>query len=95
MELGALQQADRACEAFFFQTSDRHEIDLVVDLGRSRWAIEVKLSSMPGPQDMARLNKSADMIGADRRFLISHTRQLVDEGSRVSCNLEQMLEEIV
>lgn len=89
--LGKLHQADRPFEAFFFRTSDQHELDLVLDFGRSRWAIEIKLSSSPSPQDMSRLNQAADMIGADRRFLISQTRQIVDEGRRVSCNLEWIL----
>jgi len=89
--LGALHQADRSFEVFFFRTSDQHEIDLVLDFGKSRWAIEVKLTSSPSPQDMDRLNQAADMIGADRRFLISKTRESVDEGSRVSCNLESIL----
>ena len=92
--LGVLHQADRSFEAFFFRTSDQHELDLVVDLGKSRWAIEIKLSSSPGPQDMDRLNRAADMIGADRRFLISQTEQNVDEGNQVSCNLEWMLEKL-
>lgn len=78
-------------EAFLFRTSDQHEIDLVLDFGKSRWAIEVKLSSSPSPQDMDRLNQAAQMIGADRRFLISKTRESVDEGNRVSCNLASML----
>jgi len=89
--LGVLHQADQSFEAFFFRTSDQHELDLMLDFGRSRWAIEVKLSSSPSPQDMSRLNQAADMIDADRRVLISQTRQTVDEGSRVSCDLEWML----
>jgi uncharacterized protein len=90
--LGALHQADQSFEAFFFRTSDQHELDLVLDFGKSRWAIEIKLSASPSPRDMSRLNQAADMIAADRRFLISQTRQIVDEGSRVSCNLEWILE---
>jgi predicted AAA+ superfamily ATPase len=89
--LGALQQTDRSFEAFFFRTSDQYELDLVLDFGKSRWAIEIKLSSSPSPRDMSRLNQAADMIAADRRFLISQTRQIVNEGSRVSCNLEWIL----
>lgn len=90
--LGALQQADQSFEAYFFRTSDQHELDLVLDFGKSRWAVEIKLSSSPSSRDMSRLNQAADMIAADRRFLISETRQIVDDGSRVSCNLEWILE---
>ena len=63
----------------------------MLDFGKSRLAIEIKLSSSPSPRDMSRLNQAADMIAADRRFLISQTRQIVNEGSRVSCNLEWIL----
>lgn len=90
--LGTLQQADQAFEAYFFRTSDQHELDLVLDFGKSRWAVEIKLSSSPSPRDMSRLNQAADMIAADRRFLISETRHIVDDGNRVSCNLEWILE---
>jgi predicted AAA+ superfamily ATPase len=89
--LGALRQADQSFEAYFFRTSDQHELDLVLDFGQSRWAIEIKLSSSPSPQDMRRLDLAADMVGADRRLLISQTAQVIDEGSRVSCNLEWIL----
>jgi len=86
-----LHHADQSFDAFFFRTSDQHELDLVLDFGNSRWAIEIKLSSSPSPQDMGRLNKVADMIEADRRILISQTREVVDDGNRVSCNLEWIL----
>ena len=89
--LGVLHHADQSFDAFFFRTSDQHELDLVLDFGNSRWAIEIKLSSSPSPQDMGRLNKVADMIEADRRILISQTREVVDDGNRVSCNLEWIL----
>jgi uncharacterized protein len=92
--LGTLHQQDRPFEAFFFRTSDQHELDLVLDFGKSRWAIEVKLTSSPSPQDLRRLNHTADMIGAERRFLISQTREIVDEGRQVSCNLEWFLESL-
>jgi hypothetical protein len=92
--LGTLHQADRSFEAFFFRTSDQHELDLVLDFGTNRWAIEIKLSSSPSPRDMRRLDLAADMVGADRRLLISQTAQVIDEESRVSCNLEWILDTV-
>lgn len=89
--LGVLHQTGQSFEPYFFRTSDQHELDLVLDFGKSRWAIEIKLSTSPTPQDMSRLNHAADLIRADRRFLISQTRQVVDENTRVSCNLEWIL----
>ena len=43
-----------------------HELDLVLDFGNELWAIEVKLTSSPTSEDMARLDKAADMIKASR-----------------------------
>ncbi|OGB91084.1 MAG: hypothetical protein A3G35_20350 [candidate division NC10 bacterium RIFCSPLOWO2_12_FULL_66_18] len=89
--LGAFQQAGRHCEAFFLRTSDQHEIDLVLDFGRSLWAIEVKLTTAPDPEDLARLNKTADLIKADKRILVSQTTASIARAGQVSCNLPWLL----
>jgi predicted AAA+ superfamily ATPase len=85
--LAALSQQDRRADAYFFRTSDQHEIDLVLDAGSRLCAIEIKLTASPGTDDMRRLNKAADLIGAARRVLVSQTRRSVDNGREVSCNL--------
>lgn len=82
-----LAQRDQRVEAFFFRTSDQHEIDLVLDFGDRLWAIEIKLTSAPGPGDMRRLNSAADLLGADRRILISQTRRAVSGKREISCSL--------
>ena len=89
--LGALHQADRRVEPFFFRTSDGREIDLVLDFGRSLWAVEVKLTASPGPSDLDRLNRTADMIKADKRILVSQTPRSHRSGDRASCNLPWLL----
>ena len=89
--LGALHHAGRHCEAFFLRTSDQHEIDLVLDFGKTRWAVEVKLTSAPGPDDLARLNRTADLIQADKRILVSQTRESIAHAHQVSCNLPWLL----
>ena len=38
------------------------------------WAFEIKLTSTPGKEDLDRLNKTADMINADKRVLLSRTK---------------------
>ena len=81
---------DRAKEA----QSDRHKLDLVLDLGKERWAIEVKLTASPGPRDMGRLDKTADMIGASRRFLVSQTSRSTGDDERASCNLLGLIERL-
>jgi len=92
--LGVLAQRGRPFDAFFFRTSDQYEIDLVLEFGRSRWAVEVKLTSSPGPGDLERLNKAADMIGADKRILVSRVKRTAKGRAQVSCNLPWLLEHL-
>jgi len=89
--LGELSSLGRGVGAYYFRTSDRHELDLVLDFGKELWAIEVKLSSSPGPADMSRLDKAADMISASRRFLVSQTSRSSGDERRASCNLASFL----
>jgi predicted AAA+ superfamily ATPase len=89
--LGALQATARPCETYYLRTSDQHEIDLVLDYGASRWAIEVKLTAAPDVGDLARLDKAADLIGADTRILVSQTIKPTASHRRISCNLAWLL----
>ena len=90
--LGELSSRGRDHRAYYFRTSDQQELDLVIDLGTELWAVEVKLTSSPGPDDHARLNRTADLIGASRRFLLSQVRRSSGAGRQVSCNLPSFLE---
>ena len=67
---------------------------LVLDFGKELWAVEIKLTSSPGPDDMARLDKAAEMIEASRRFLISHTPRSSGNDRRRSCNLPSFLDHL-
>ena len=69
--LGTLTALGIAHNAFHFRSSDGHELDLVIESGRERWAIEIKLTSDPSPHDLARLEKCAAMISATRMILVS------------------------
>jgi len=89
--LGALQQADRHVEPFFFRTSDGREIDLVLDFGSALWAVEAKLSASPSSSDFDRMSKTADLIKADRRILVSQTPRSHGSEGRISCNLPWLL----
>lgn len=80
--------------AYYFRTSDQHELDLILDFGKELWAIEVKLTSSPGPADMDRLNRAADMIGATRRFLVTKTSRPTAGEHRASCNLESFIDRL-
>jgi uncharacterized protein len=89
--LGTLAAQGRLCEPYYFRTSDNVEIDLVLDFGTELWAIELKLTSSPSPEDFQRLDKAADMIRATRRFLVSKTKTTAGSADRVSCGLEGFL----
>lgn len=92
--IGALQAAGRHFEVFYLRTGDGYELDLVLERPAGRWAIEVKLTADPGPGDIARLDKTADMISAPRRFLISQTPRIVEGERTVSCNLAWFLDRL-
>jgi uncharacterized protein len=88
---GVLGRTGHHCDLFFFRTSDQYEIDLVLDFGKRRWAVEIKLTSNPSPEDFARLDRSADLIAAEKRFLVSRDPETVMDGRRVACDLAWFL----
>lgn len=92
--LGELSSRGCAFEAYYFRTSDQFELDLVLDHGRERWAVEIKLTASPGPADMARLDLTADLIGASRRFLVSQVERSSGNLERASCNLPGFIERL-
>jgi hypothetical protein len=92
--IGELSSRGCAFEAYYFRTSDQYELDLVLDLGRERWAVEIKLTASPGPADMARLDQAADLIGASRRFLVSQVARSFGDEKRASCNLPSFIERL-
>ena len=79
-------------EPFFLRTSDGYEIDLVIEGGRERWAIEIKLTTAPSTNDLASLRKVAGMVDADRRFLISRVDKAAGNLQERSCSLPDFLE---
>jgi uncharacterized protein len=92
--LGALNAADRLTEAYYLRTSDQLELDLVIAGQRELWALEIKLTSQPGSAPFALLNKTADMIGADKRVLVSQTTTSVEGKDAISCDLSWLLQRI-
>jgi len=92
--LGAFQQSDIQVAPYYFRTSDGYDIDLVLDFGSELWAVEIKLTTSPGPNDFNRLEAAADMIGAERRILVSQVQRSQIAGDRISCNLPWLLRDI-
>jgi predicted AAA+ superfamily ATPase len=85
--LSLLAQRDRPVMPYYVRTSDQHELDLVLEVGDRLWAIEVKLTTSPTAADLARLNKVADLIGADWRILITQSPRILASGREIACNL--------
>lgn len=93
--LATLETVGASARPFYFRTSDGFELDLVLDWGDSRWAIEIKLTSNPSRGEFERLEKTADLIGADRRVLISRTDRAIEADRLWSVNLDGWLRRIV
>lgn len=89
--LGALTERAIVFRPYFFRANGDFEIDLIVDRGTERWAIEIKLTSSPDNRDMERLNRAADLIGASRRILVSQVAVAAESDRGVSCNLPWLL----
>lgn len=89
--LGSLSSRGMDHQAFSFRTSDGEEIDLILELGGQRWAIEIKLTGSPSPEDARRLKNRAARLGAARPVLLTRTLK-TDEGNGVlSTNLRGFL----
>jgi len=79
------------CDAYFFRSHDGYEADLVLESGRVREVIEIKLTSGPAPEDLARLAQVGDMIKATRLVLLCRVRKSVTTGRQWVTNLPDYL----
>jgi predicted AAA+ superfamily ATPase len=59
---------------FFFRTSDGFEIDLLLEQGSARVAIEIKLSREATTEDFTRLERASDLVSATHRYVVCQTR---------------------
>ena len=55
------------------------------------WAIEVKLTTSPNRAHMTRLNRTADLIGADMRFLVTRQPETISGKTQTACDLAGMI----
>lgn len=81
-------------QPYFFRSSDGYELDLVLDWGSERWAIEIKLTSNPSTEMIERLNTTADMIGAHRRILVCRIARKIENPRLLVTHLSGWLKEI-
>lgn len=93
--LGALNATGRPVDPWFFRTADGAEIDLLFRWSRQLWAIEVKLTSQPSLQDFDNLDRVADLVGADKRVLVSQTSRSTISNDRMSCSLQALLKILI
>jgi predicted AAA+ superfamily ATPase len=89
-----LRMTDRNADVSFFRTSDGKEVDLVVDSHDGITAIEIKLSSSVDAVDIKRLQECADLIGADRRILLSRHEGRIEGDGVICCSLQEFLQEL-
>jgi hypothetical protein len=75
--LATLAATGKRVQPFFFRTSDGYELDLLLDWGTERWAVEIKLTSNPSTGMLERLNKTADVVGATRRILVCRVKRKI------------------
>lgn len=73
--LGLLAAHGEAADSHYFRTSDGYEVDLVFKLNSRLWAAEAKLSASPSQQDYSRFNLAAELISADRRYLVAQVAE--------------------
>lgn len=85
--LGSLSAQGIDAQPHVLRTSDGHEIDLVLNIGSIGVALEVKLSSSVSTQDLARLDRAADLISAEHRYLVCQTAAPVANATRGALTL--------
>lgn len=92
--LGTLAASGIEPEAHFLRTSDGYEIDLLLKLGATTTAVEVKLSTSAAPQDLARLERAADFVSAEHRYVVCQTSQPAASATRGVLNLASAIERL-
>jgi hypothetical protein len=93
--LATLAAHGKWAQAFFFRTSDGQELDLVLDWGTERWAVEVKLTSDPSPGMIHRLRATGDMIGASRCVLVCRIAEPIRTDKLLVASLPVWLKDAV
>ena len=81
-------------QASYFRTNDGWECDLVLESHGQRELIEIKLTTAPATEDLAKLRKIQSLIGADRLVLLTRSRENLTQGHTWMTNLRGYLEAI-
>ncbi len=78
-------------DAAFLRTKDGVEADLVLDIGRQRWAIEIKFSSEPSSDALRTLERAATIAGATRQAIICRSPVATQAGHLLISPLKDFL----
>lgn len=92
--LGHLATLGHRAAPYYLRTHDGHELDLILEVGDSRWSVEIKLTTQPARRDLQRLKALSDAIGAERRILLSRSSEVVESKSGVACDLPWLLDNL-
>ncbi len=92
--LGSLAASGLEAGSYFLRTSDGYEIDLLLELGRATVAIEIKLSASAAPQDLARLERAADFVAAEHRYIVCQTPEPAANATRGALDLASAIERL-
>ncbi|WPJ97873.1 ATP-binding protein [Coraliomargarita algicola] len=92
--LTVLSMKNKTATPYYFRSSDGYELDLVLDWGVERWAIEIKLTSNPSKQEIDRLNKVADMVGATQRILLCRIEEAFGNETLTVTHPEKWLQQL-
>jgi predicted AAA+ superfamily ATPase len=92
--LNTLSAADLRATPYYFRTSDGYELDLVLDWGTERWAVEITLTSDPSTTMIDRLNAAADHIDATRRILVCRSARKIETERLLVASLPVWLKEL-
>lgn len=92
--LGAFQLAGIDANPSWIRTQEGLEADLIVEFSAERWAIEVKLTTMPKADDFKGLRRAAELVKATRALLVSRTPEIVWGEKEASTNLRNLLKRL-
>ncbi len=90
--ISTLKVTNKIFQAWHLRTQEGYEIDLVLEFGKNRWAIEIKLISHISNNDFDRLNKVAKIIKADRTILLTRASRTIGDDKMLATNLHGLLE---
>lgn len=90
--IATLNMRNQTATPYYFPSSDGYELDLLLDWGIELWAIEIKLTSNPSKQEINRLNKVADMLGATKRIMICRTQETFENDTLTVTSPKKWLE---